>query len=528
MQSRQDEPERAAPDHARRAMAAPAVDRALAGRARPSGAQTVLELQRSSGNAAVARMLDARPRLRPATASIQRDEKSAGLLTKLATPQVAEGPSVAVQVSLVEKVEQLLLELKGENAPSEINLGGILIDSLPGADKSYERTATGKEERKEQLDQHYERLTAVSDEKDKGVKFVGLDNLTGGRSAGIAFGPEVKKAGFGPLVLENTLKTMLDAQQIEYLRLAGMPNAEWKIVVELHYIRSRPKDMAGFHKDTKGQSLFVNLNYHVPGHEVRGPEYVRNPPPSPSHDEQIFGTGDKTGSLPKPFTDDLLETRKQLGEPEEIKSAGTIQGTGYVAFVDEAIHHATPWFGGRYVTPTEFKDYLARTYKAEFDEIIRADKAKSSSMVGSFYSLESYVDKKVIPEKDQPKWVKWLSMTGAGETKESKGDGGSGYTRKDIPDMEDKDFDLMLQDVGAQEGAARQKGGAGGWHSASIPSHGLSPIQSKERPPLIRQSSQSNFEGTLPKQLPEDVPRRFIRSWVRAVPKTLAERLRQT
>jgi hypothetical protein len=43
--------------------------------------------------------------------------------------------------------------------------------------------------------------------------------------------------------------------------------------------------MAGFHKDTEGQTLFVNLNYHVPGWKLRGPEYVLNPPTSEAHDK---------------------------------------------------------------------------------------------------------------------------------------------------------------------------------------------------------------------------------------------------
>ena len=63
----------------------------------------------------------------------------------------------------------------------------------------------------------------------------------------------------------------------------------------MHYYRARDKEMAGFHKDTRGQTLFVNLNYHIEdqqqqGLATRGPEYVVNPSPNVTHDAQIYGT----------------------------------------------------------------------------------------------------------------------------------------------------------------------------------------------------------------------------------------------
>jgi hypothetical protein len=81
-----------------------------------------------------------------------------------------------------------------------------------------------------------------------------------------------------------------------------------------------------------------------------------------------------------------------------IDSAGAVDGMGYVSFVDEAVHHATPWFGGRYITPTEFKEYLERNHTSEYDEIVRADKAYSTrGFFSSLYSLASYVNKTISP-----------------------------------------------------------------------------------------------------------------------------------
>ena len=62
---------------------------------RPGG---VLQLQRSVGNAAVARRLGG-PRSRVA---VQRSKESEELLTKLATPKVGEGQATGVQTELVD------------------------------------------------------------------------------------------------------------------------------------------------------------------------------------------------------------------------------------------------------------------------------------------------------------------------------------------------------------------------------------------------------------------------------------------
>lgn len=292
--------------------------------------------------------------------------------------------------------------------------------------------------------------------------------------------------------------------------------------------------MAGFHKDTKGQSLFVNLNYHVEGKAddesgeiegkaVRGPEYVVNPESSDEHDALIMGGDEKAGTLPKAFTDDLKVLRDELGEPTEMKSAGKVNPDGYVAFVDEAIHHATPWFGGRYITPAEFKAYLGRKHKPQLDAITKAD-STFGPMRSMFWSFEDYVDAKAIPRGDIGKWKTWLAMTREDDAKR--------YTRDDFKaTMGDDGFDLMLENIGKQPEAKREKAGSGGWSKASIPGAGAAlgheaPIKKKGRPPLKRQASSADFTKDLPQQLPEDVPRRFLRCWVRAVPEELAAKLR--
>lgn len=477
-----------------------------------AGSRGAGDLQRTVGNAAVAPMRESG---RVQRVAIQREGGSAALLEKLATPKVGEGQSIEVQKELVNALEPLA---KAKKDFAELNLGGILIESLPDVAETYE----GKDQ-----DELYGKL--VDEGSGGAARFVPLKGVIGGPSSGVPFGDEVAGAGLGPKVVQNSLRTMIDAGQFEYLRLAGIPNKDWKILVEVHYIRTRPKDMAGFHKDTRGQSLFVNLNYHAEGKAkddpsraegmaVRGPEYVLNPPPSAEHDELIFGTDKKQGTLPKQFTDDLAVTRGSLGEPSEMKLSGTVKPYGYVAFVDEAIHHATPWFGHRFVTPKQLKEYLQRKHRDEFEAITEAD---SKSRASYFWSLESYLSAKVIAANEINKWKTWLAMTQRDEK--------TRYTRSEFKGtMDDDEFDRMLADVGGQPGAVRESAGAGGWHSANISGSPNSPITPKDKPPLKRQASNADLTKDLPEQLPEDVPRRFLRCWVRAVPKELAAKLRSS
>src|SRR4051794_20539288 len=68
-------------------------------------------------------------------ATIQRNEKSAELLTRLATPSVGEGPAIEVQTELVNMLEELI-EQAGKAGITEFNLGGILFDRLPDVDRT--------------------------------------------------------------------------------------------------------------------------------------------------------------------------------------------------------------------------------------------------------------------------------------------------------------------------------------------------------------------------------------------------------
>jgi hypothetical protein len=455
-------------------------DTRLRGAESPTAA--VAALQRTAGNAAVAGLLGSQR-------VVQRNEESAKLLKQLAVPKIGEGPAIGVQKQLVDDLEKVLAS---EDTP-EINLGGILLERVPDC---------------------YETNEDLFAKAVRGAKLVPLPSdipKERFRSAGADRAADVIKAGHGPAVVENTLKTMIDAEQLEYLRLAGLPNDQWKILVEVHYIRSRPKDMTGFHKDTKGETLFVNLNYHVGDNKLMGPEYVVNPAPSEAHDKQIGGT------LPKAFLDDLDVTRRTLGAPTEMRT-GVVNPYGYVAFVDEAIHHATPYYGHRFVTGREFSEYLALTYPKEHAEIVRAYKKHKGSLVGGWYTLSDYVDKKIIGEGELAKWQTWVAMIADDKQTEK-------YTREHLAaTMKPREIDLMIQTVGSFKGAERK--GAGGFYAANIFDAGYTPVNESGRPPLERQASTADFKKIRPEPLPEKVPRRFLRTWVRVIPETKAAKLR--
>ena len=76
------------------------------------------------------------------------------------------------------------------------------------------------------------------------------------------------------LIVKNTLRTMQDAGQLEYLRRSGIVGPSWKILVEIHYYRDRGSGVGSLHKDTLGQTLFVNLNTS-PRMRSQGPSSCR-------------------------------------------------------------------------------------------------------------------------------------------------------------------------------------------------------------------------------------------------------------
>jgi hypothetical protein len=287
--------------------------------------------------------------------------------------------------------------------------------------------------------------------------------------------------------------------------------------VEVHYYRDRDKSQFGFHKDTKGQTLFVNLNYHVP-QQVVGPEVVINPPHHEGHDAQI------EQSLPPEVLRDLHETRRALPHGDEYLT-GIVDPYGAVAFVDEAVHHATPNYGHRSVSGSELELYLKQTHPEQFTAAQKDySRMKEDRSEGATPPL-SPVDSSTIKAPDA-KWLAWMKLI---EKKDAA------YTREDLAGtMSPKEIDRMLEVVAAFPDGSRQ--GTAGFHAASLPPPGqtsplsapiqppggfLSPIKPEGAPPLRRQMSDPDFRKTMPPQIPSTHKRQFFRTWVRVVPASL-------
>lgn len=446
------------------------------------------------------------PAAAPRERLLQRSPESEALLTKLSIPTVKPPPALEVQQALVKKLD---IDHQNEFYGGIINLGGILIDELPEGASDDDVIAAAQ-------------LTALPRAR--------LGDPYRYVSAGSPKAAKVKELGLDRLVIDNVLTTMKDAEQFKYLRLAGLPNKDWKILVEVHYFRERDMSATGFHKDTLGQTLFVNLNYHMgeqlkPGEKVIGPEIIVNPPRSPEHHQQVKQT------LPGEFRKDLKAARGKLGDPDEIKTE-LVDPYGYVAFVDEAVHHATPLYGHRYVTPVELTAYLTQAYPEESKEAQRAyDEYLGRDWKAWIWPYSSYVDKSIINATDIPKWQKCVELLAGTDRKTGR------LTRHDLAPMPSAEFDKVLTFAGKNKlDGGRASGRAAGFHTAAIPgAKGFSasgdsvggheyPV-APEGKVLKRTLSNAKFRATLPSEPAAHVKRRFFRTWVRAIPKAMADEL---
>lgn len=413
----------------------------------------------------------------PRSAVVQRSPESAELLTGLARPEPFTAPrGGAIQKAIVKKVEagikaeaeyvearkrELGID-RVEEWPRdardyvELFLGGIELTDIP-ADEELFDTAT---------------LIPLKDDN-------ALSPLAWAYDLTVS-------SGAADDVVQNTLRTMRDAKQLEYFRKAGLPKPGWKIVIEVHYIRSRGKNRPQFHKDTLGQTLFVNLNY-VSDEPMTGAEFMVNPPKLEGWDAVI------SENLPPEFMEDLRKTRTSL-PPLTTIEVSNIPAHGVLAFVDEAMHHRTPVLGHRVVSGQFFAEYLTARYGA--DRVAKAGKAYDEYM-GSRWPTWSY-------GAEDRKWFNWIAMA-----RQPKGQ----FTRPDFiaSGMPSDEIDEL---VASADRASR---------TVSIPRLDKGAPQDiipdeeerKRRPPLKRTIS----ELALAKKLPPDVKgdRKFFRTWVRAV-----------
>jgi len=285
-----------------------------------------------------------------------------------------------------------------------------------------------------------------------------------------------KNEGLKKKVIANTISTMYKAGQIAYLRDRGLTSGDWKIWVEIHYIRSRPKNQLIFHKDTKGQTLFVNLSY-VTDHQIAGPEFIFNPRPVKAHDQQTKKL------LPKSFRDDVRQVRS-LDQGTEIEAI-TVPAHGVVVFVDELIHHTTPHYGPRTVSGKQVADFLEKRFPNE------------SQAHRSFHF--PLIEKKPATTFTKDTWKRLMAMRGSPKRFDRDQLTVAGLSNKLVNQL----FDEVYP----------------GFRVVSVPNAAGGNAFRQKLPRLTRQMSSKDLRENLPPEVTGE--RRFFRTWVRAVKRTV-------
>jgi hypothetical protein len=302
-----------------------------------------------------------------------------------------------------------------------------------------------------------------------------------------------KIPGSANLIIENTLRTMIVAEQFSYLREAAFVGKDkgWKLWIEVHYVRDRNPVPSGLHKDTQGQTLFVNLNYQNEG-PILGPEYLLNPALVAAHEDQVK----EEGRLPAEFRNDLAKVRTALGPSDRIEAPVIPHSYGAVAFVDEAIHHMTPVREHRSVTGKALGEFLESKYPTYFTDAQQAYTDHGAQSI-TWWSYASYLKK--VPKVDGPRWLTWMTLVSEPDRRLTR------LTLRDA-EMKDPEIDEVMTAKGTE-----------GFRSVSIPKvNGRQPVKHPDHGPLKRTMSTRLLGKDLPE--PPKAKRAFFRTWVRAVP----------
>ena len=253
--------------------------------------------------------------------------KNAQLLTNIARPQVLTLPSS--QIKMQKEIEERLEKIAAVRVEL-VGLGGVLLP---------------------------EDLSESADENISASRFIDPPEP---RAKMPWFFQEVKVDEYlVRAIVANTIRTMHQAGQIAYLRSSGLTKGGSAVIVEVHYYRDRNPNQTGMHKDTLGETLFVNLNY-TNEEEISGPEYIFNPRPVESHEDLLYK------QLPERALSDLERVRAALPKPTRVEWAGNIPRYGVVAFADELIHHATPTTAHRGADALDIKKYLVAKHPTAY------------------------------------------------------------------------------------------------------------------------------------------------------------------
>ncbi|MDP8907775.1 MAG: hypothetical protein M3N47_01365 [Chloroflexota bacterium] len=440
--------------------------------------EAVLALQPSAGNAAVARV--------PSKRVLQRNGTSSEVMVKLSEPQVFPGPTGDVPAKIAANLDAEIAKLPDtEQRAYKANtcVGGI-------------------------------RLTSVDADVDTLIKTSRLEDLEGSNRVGKSSWDLVQKAGVERLIVENTLKTMETAGQLEYLQRSGMLKTGSDceaVLVEVHYYWNRSTEQTRFHKDTSGQTLFVNLNF-VNEEPILGPEFVINPGSHKEYDDYV------ERALPKTFVEDVKAAKDARGKPKSI-GATTVPKMGVVTFVDELIHHKTPTRGHRKASKFQVVMMLNKSLKEAYEDAQQAYAAfttppKQSMFSGWFSSPAPAPAFASLLKRDDTKsaanaWQRLMSKLNE--------PGDSKFDRTDLAEvMPELELDRFIEASDTDFRSAkylhiRDKEGKAVIYDVAIP------VKGDDTPPLVRQASVEDLSRYQAKSATDR--RTFFRTWVRAIKK---------
>jgi hypothetical protein len=499
----------------------------------------------------------------PSQAMIQRTTKSAEQLTKLGEPQIRRGPPVKVQKQFVERPKAQRPTLQRSKKSRErmkslaiphvgqgpTDASGPIVKDI--VDRLEQVLVTDRAALRTERERRFHDLDwGMGDEG--GALMLGAIELTETPDAGLpqlidqakfikrdprGIGTQafdlVQRAGVAKQLVANTLLTMDAADQLAYLRESGLVGKDWKIVAEVHYYRKRDKNMTAFHKDTRGETLFVNLNF-ANTDVIPGPEYIVNPGTVADYDAYV------ASKLPDTFVKDLTEAKKAYGKANEREDYALVGMTridpwGFVSFVDEAVHHKTPTVRHRMIPGPKLK--AAITSKAHPLVLSEIEAAYDNQKVyegmhpqrqgarpplpASFSSSERFSRRiSHLVGKDVAKaygWYNFMEMHRAGKFDTEEFD--RGKIERLLPELLSKaELEALIEQADWERVPYpdfnrvkfKHVTGYGEGNPLEIPVKG-------EKKYLKRQMSEAALTGEMPRQLPEGTPRRFLRTWIRAV-----------
>ena len=134
-----------------------------------------------------------------------------------------------------------------------------------------------------------------------------------------------------------------ETKQLEYIdsNIEYLINDKQKIIIDFDVNFERTQDEVGFHTDSTGMLMFVNLIYNNQKGMIYGPEYIPNRLGREEYIENI------SSNMSHKFIDDVIRQYNQSIFKKYKIYKSIIPKNGIFSFVDAAVYHSTSSFRNR-------------------------------------------------------------------------------------------------------------------------------------------------------------------------------------